>query len=505
MNEPNIHGDVKEKHAIASQAKLNINGTAIYQYGDESASTIEQEPMHVYSKRINDSIIIESEITRKSDRENISQVVDSLIMIGKYKKLDQLDLKTNCKNWIKEVLGGNCDDLETKIEYILNDLTDSMKTRMREEDKYVVAITYCDYLILCHSRGRESTITPGWKVVKRMLDKDNVDRFIYFKKEGEYIVVYYYEHYPSDSFIAWLGIPEREAFYYMGGRNRIYTIIDGINCAMELSDDEVESLLLNRRCDFKIENDRLKLSNPIKILQIGQIRVGKKSYKTMDDFLQGYLARRYNLASYGQRYKELISSLEPIIFQFIDYPDQVIKIESCSEQTYLFKRNPNIYILFASKLKSGGTIQLQESFFTEIYTKFSNYNPVRIFHAGMKLYSSNEGHFRIRSMEFFNKLELNELIIKLNEIYNSTSLKDNILEQALCYGLFYVLNDKNKTTPISLFLEKMLKQLSNEIKSSEKIVENESNAIEFKSRDFVVGKNEEVAEKFSQDRTCSIH
>lgn len=499
MTQPKIQEDTKGKHEIMIQAKLNINGTSIFQCDDKNDSDAEAEIMHVYSKRINENIIAESKITRMKDRDSISQVIDSLIVIGKYKRLEQFDLKTNCKNWIEEVLSGSCNDIETKIEYILNDFTDSMKTRMREEDKYVLAIIHCDYLILCHSRGRESTITPGWKVVKRMLDRDNVDRFIYFKRDGRSIGVYYYEHYPSESFIAWLGIPEKEAFYYMGGRNRIYTVVEGIKCAMELSDEEIENLILNKRSDLIIENGLIRFPNPINSLQVEQIRVRKKSYKNMDDFLQGYFARRYNLAFYCQKYKDLINSLEPIMMQFIDYMDQVVKIESNIEKTYIFKRNATMYILFASKLTSGGTIQLQKSFFTEIYTKFLNNNTVRIFHAGMELYPSNDCIFRIGSMEFFNRLELNQLILELNAMYNATSLRDNILERALCYGIFYILNAKNKNTPISLFLEKMLKQLGKEIKSSEKIIDNESDRIEFKSRDFVVGNNDEIGRKISQD------
>lgn len=499
MSVPSIQESARNNNQNTIQTGLGITGTATQHHANAKRTEKESELMHVYSKRINEITIIESKILKKSDRENISQVVDSLMGIGKHRKLDYFDLNTNCKIWIREILSSYCENLEIKIEYILNDFTDCMKTRMREEDKYVLAIISSDLLIICHSRGRENTITPGWKVVQRMLDRDNVDRFVSFKKEGESIGVYYYEHYPSDSFIEWLGIPEKEAFYYMGGRNRIYTVIEGMKCAMELSDEDVENLLINKKCDFKIEKDRLYLSNPIRMLHVGQIRVGKKIYKTMDDFLQVYLARRYNLANYTRKYQELISSFEPMTSQFIDNTDNIAKIDSNVEQISLYKKNPNIYILFASKLKYGCTIQLQDSFFTEIYAKFSNNNLVRIFHAGMKLYSSGEEHFRIGSMEFFNKLNLNDLIIKLSKIYNSISLRDNILDRSLCYALFYILNDKNRNAPISLFLEKVLDQLSNEIKSCDKISENESKIIEFKSRDFVVGKNEDIAKKFSFD------
>lgn len=459
------------------------------------------EIMYVYSKQINENTISGSKISRKGDKENISLVVESLKSIGKFKNLDYFGLKTNCKKWIITILEGFSDSLETQLEYLLNDFTDSMKTRMREEDKNIIAIISNNYLVICHSRSKENTITPGWKVVKRMLDKDNVDRFVFFIKYSDKIGVYYYEHYPSESFINWLGIPERDAFYYMGGKNRLYTNIVGLNCSIELSDEDVENLLLSKKGNFKIEKHRLDLLEPIVALQIGQIRVGKKQYSSMEDFLQSYLARRYDLTYYHQMYQKLAGSLQPLVTRFIDDIDNVVQVEPNGEKIYIRKNNPNIYIIFASKIYSGYLIQMRESFFDKIFAEFLNRQPLRIFHAGMKLFAPSSGHLKIRSLEFFNKLETNDLMIELIKFYNDLALRDNLLDNALCYAIFKLIYLLNEGKPISFFLEKFLNELELTIGnySTQKVIQNECNIIEFKSSDYLSGNNIQISKKIFED------
>lgn len=460
---------------------------------------IQFDSMYVYSKQIKERDIKKVKITRNIDKENISNVITSLREIGKQKDIDDLELDENCKIWIMEILFGFSESMETTLEYLLRDFTDSMKTRMREGDKYAISIVSDDYLILCHSRGGEATITPRWEVVKRMLDKDNVDRFVFFTKEGGSVRVYYYEYSASESFVSWLGIPEREAFYYLGGINRIYVDIDGMHCAIELSDDEVEELFLKDRSTFKIEKNLLVLPAPIERLQIGQIRVGKKRYNSMGDFLQDYLAKRYDLVYYQEEYRKLASSFGPLTTQFIDDLDSVVKVESGVEQTYLKKRNPNFYILFASRINSETIIQIRDSFFVKIHTDFLNKRPIRIFHAGMKIYSQLTEPLQIGSMELFNELEINELIKRLSNFYHDAQVRDILIDKALCYSLFRLLNIRNDGKPISFFFERFADELGRDIRNSDKIVQNEGDVIEFKSRDYLTGKNNEISKRIAGD------
>ncbi len=149
----------------------------------EDSREIHSGTMYVYSKQINETKIIGEEVTRNIDKTNILNVISSLKAIGKQRCFNNLELNDNCKEWVTDILYNSLQDLDLKLKYLLNDFTNSMMTRMREKNKYVISIVSDNNLLICHSRGREDTITPGWKVVRRMLDKDNVDRFVFFIRQ----------------------------------------------------------------------------------------------------------------------------------------------------------------------------------------------------------------------------------------------------------------------------------------------------------------------------------
>jgi len=223
----------------------------------------------------------------------------------------------------------------------------------------------------------------------------------------------------------------------------------------------------------------------------------------MKDFLQEYLARHYELVYYQNEYKKLISSLDPIITPFIDDANSLVKLVSGVEQTHLVKRNSNIYVLFASKLNSETLIQLRESFLGEIYTSFLNRQSVRIFHAGMNIFSPADGPLQIGSIGLFNEVKQNKLIDLLIKYYNSLQVRDVLLDRSLCYSIFDLLNKANRDKPISLFFDKFGHEILADISRSSyealKVAQNEGKIIEYKSRDYIVGKNEEIPEKIASD------
>lgn len=196
----------------------------------------------------------------------------------------------------------------------MNDFTDSLMTRMREESKYAVAIITPCYLFLCHTNS-EFTMTQSWKVVKRMLDKDNVDRFVFFNTDNK---VVYYEYYKSISFVEWLGIPEEDAFYYLASKNRIYVDLEGIEASLELSDEQIDSILIKGDSDIKIQNDILYFQYPIKNLNIKHIKSGRKTFDSIREFKQYYLARIKRLTHYKEEYKKLSNSMLLYTTEFLD-------------------------------------------------------------------------------------------------------------------------------------------------------------------------------------------
>ncbi len=379
-----------------------------------------------------------------------------------------------------------------------------MMTRMREEDKFAIAIVSEGFLLLCHSSMGEQTITPLWMVVDRMLDKDNVERFALFQKENGVTTIIYYEHSPSEFFTRWLGIPEKEAFFYLGGKNRLYVGIDGIHCVLELSDDDVESRLLKSTDLLKVEKNQLIFTSPIKRLEVDQIRVGKKQYKSISDFLQDYLARRYELSHYQEQYKKLAESFDVLNHAYIDDFDKVVAVSSEGELIKVNKRNPNFQILFAGKLMSGAIVEMRESFFDWLFTDYLNGTRIRVFHAGMKLYPQTQGPLSVGSLEIFNEVESNAVFMKLLDFYRETEILDSTLRSALNCSIFLLLSNINENRPISYLFAKFANELMKSIRKSKIVVQNEGDTIEFKSRDYLVGKDDEVSKRVSEDIETKI-
>ena len=88
-----------------------------------------------------------------------------------------------------------------------------------------------------------------------------------------------------------------------------------------MTDDQIESQPLKDTGLFTRNDNQLILKNPISIIDIRQIRVGKKHYSSVSDFLQDYLARKYDLEYYQEQYEEVSRSLAPLIRTFFDDND----------------------------------------------------------------------------------------------------------------------------------------------------------------------------------------
>jgi len=465
---------------------------------------IPKSPMFVYSKQVKEKNVTGEILNRTIDKERISAVIGSLKEIGTERNIEEFELEDNCMLWVNEILSDSSNS-KIALTYLLNDFTSSMMTRMREEDKFAVAIISEGILLICHSTLGEKTITPLWKVVDRMLDKDNAERFVLFEKWNGATSVTYYEHSPSEFFTRWLGIPDKEAFYYLGGKNRIYVDIDGVHCVFELTDEDVENKLLKESSLIKVENNQLIFSSPVERLKIGQIRVGKKRYDTISNFFQDYLAKRFDLSHYENKYRNLAESLDVLTYAYIDDIDKVVMVSSDGEQIKVRKRNPNINILFAGNLLSGAKIEMRESFFDHLFIDFINETPIRIFHAGMKMYQQHQGPFNVKSMQIFNEIESNNFIDNLLLFCENTKILDENLKSALDYSIFFLLRNANERKPISYLFNKFLNEIIKKIHKSNVIVQNENDVIEFKSRDYLVGKDDDVSKVISKDVEIKIN
>ncbi|NJD54714.1 MAG: hypothetical protein FIB07_17880 [Candidatus Methanoperedens sp.] len=444
-----------------------------------------EEVTYVYSKKINDREIKGAKKTRKFEKDKISSVINSLLPLGKIKFLKELYLKQNCKDWINKILSSYPKIRSRIIKELLNDFTDSMNTRMREEEKYVVCIVTSKFVILCHSRFGEETITPNCEVIERMLDKDNVLRFVYFEREKEDIKIIFFEDTPSVFFATWLGIPEREAFGYLEGKNKLFGEINGATLVFEFTDDEFEKKFIEEKI-FKIDENQLILSNPVQNIPLVQIRVGRRYYANYGDFMQDFYAKRYELAFYKEKYTELNSAFDLWTKKIID---DKYEVRDSTDKVLVKKTNKNFSIIFSNK-----KIEIRPSFLFEIRSKLLNNESFRIFHAGGKV---SPNPIKIKNIEIYN--ELDQKISKiLLDYYSELPIKDDF-EKILIYLIFELLSLENSGKEISFFLKELANSINSKIDFSNKFANSENDIIEFKSRDYFSGNNKHIVENLCQD------
>lgn len=444
----------------------------------------------VFSKKVKDVQVHHTQIKEARDVEKIKKVIGGLPQ-GREKKLEEIELRTNPKNWIQTLINEYPSTVEReKMENLINDFTDSMKTRMREEEKYAIGMLSKGELILCHSVFGEETITPEWEVIPRMLDPDNVMRYIWFKRENadSSLCVKYYERYATDSFVEWLGLSQRDALYHFGGKYRIYTEIGGVADIFELTEDQVEQWIKEHP---EIKTSKIKLPSPIEVLNITQIRVGRKKYDNPKDFLQDFYAEKYNLSYYHERFKEIINSVEPYSYKFFDEKNRVIKVKGDSTTTVVEKRNPNFDILFSTK-----NIECRESYLDELFGKFTKDDETNIHHAGMRF---SPAPLEIKSMKIWNEICLSELTKGVVDYCLRTNLQDTALRKLLDFTIFALMDMDNQTSHIHYFLESFGKKFLEDSVQADKITKLEDKVIEFKSREYFTGSDDEIVGKLTED------
>ena len=180
-----------------------------------------KESIFAYTINVKNKILDFELITKLQEKKNIIKIIKSLLRFGEESDLEGMYLNENRRDWINAILNEKSGNYDEYMKYLLRDFTDPMMTRMREQEKHVIGIIYENGIILCHSVYGEKTITPKWRVMKRMLDRHNVMRYICFTKKKENKTnITYYERRPSKFLTQWLGLRGKRAFQYLGGKNK---------------------------------------------------------------------------------------------------------------------------------------------------------------------------------------------------------------------------------------------------------------------------------------------
>lgn len=450
----------------------------------------EMSSIYAFSKRIKEGNVVHHRIADSEDIAKIGQVIDKLTELPKTQqlKLDELQLRTNVKEWANSLVMGYPDDInEKEMGYLLSDFTDTMKTRMREESKYAIGLLMPDNLILCHSSFGEETITPEWKTIPRMLDTDNVSRYVRFINDKGIIVVRYWEREATSSFMEWLGLPQKAAFLF-GGKYRIRCEIEGITTELQLTEPEMERWL---ETHSELKNGTIEFSTPVQLLRITEIMVGRRRYDKPEDFIQDYEAEKQGIPYYQREYEKLNKDILPLLVKYYDEKTQVVRRDEDQVTIVVAKSTPIFDILFADS-----RIEFRESYLNDLVKRFVNGEAIKIYHAGVKF---NMPPFIIGSMEIYNQIQIDSLTQQIIDYYQSVSLLDKNLIMLLRYTIIRKLAEINNKAPIFYFFQRLSEEIMKLATLHGKWAKLEDKVIEYKSSDVFTGNNEEIIEKLAED------
>jgi len=443
-----------------------------------------------FTKKIKDPAISYKEIVDMRDIEKIGEVIHKLECLSGIRNstLSQLGLRTNPKNWVSASLIEYPTSVrKQEMEYLIADFTDSMQTRMREESKYALGVLMQGKLILCHSVYGEETITPEWKTIPRMLDTDNVSRFVCFSCEKDEIVVSYWEREATSSFTDWLGLSRKQVFL-LGGKYRIRTEIDNVSVEWQLDEDEIKNWLLTHP---EIKDGKIDLPDPIYSLIIKEIRAGRKLYTNTKDFIQDYEAESFGIPRYQKEYQKIKSNNLPLLMKFHDDKEKVMRVEGDDKTVEVGKTTIDFNILFAD-----GDIEIRPSYLAEIANKIKNKEQQKIVHEGHKF---STPPLSIGGTQIYSQIHLNAAVRLIIDYYNETHLQDRYLNLLLLYSIYEMLSIINRGSPLSYIFEEISNELIARPMLQGKISKTEDGILEYKSRDILAGRHEKIVDDFGED------
>ena len=447
-------------------------------------------PIFTFTKQIAGTEIAQKEINDISDIKKLDDVVQRLEALPSVSqsRLEDIGLRTNPKKWIKILLDSYPKHVsDVDMENLLFDFTDSMQTRMREENKYALGLLLEGRLVLCHSKYGQKTITPEWKIIPRMLDIDNILRYVSFSQLDGDIYVNYWERSATSSFIEWLGLPRKQAFLF-GGKYRVVAEVEHTVIEFQLTEDEMEQWI-EKRPEFKM--GEIRFSNPINSLKINKVRIGSKQYDNTKDFIQDYRAEQHGIPVYRREYRNIKSEYLPLLMKYYDEETQVVRIEGDEKVVVVDKTSPHFHILFAD-----GDIEMRASYSHELAMRLKNKEKLRVFHAGMQF---KDESFSLGNLNIFNDMRINDFVEQVVSYYNEINLQDVTLDIIFQYVIFQILAQANHGLPIEYVFTLLAEEITRELIFQNKLTKVEDRLLEYKSRDILNGNNGQIINTLADD------
>jgi hypothetical protein len=356
-------------------------------------------PVKVFFSRVKDFAMVERDLPMGKDQHAVFDVMAALL--GRSLRpfpLDKSRMRANPKQWITSLIDGFPTVEEKTVRFLLSDFCESLKSRMREENRFAVLLLSQDLVFLAHSRGEMALLETENALVtlQRLLDADNVDRFAQFRrlKDGS-VELNYFETIQSESFRDFLGIPESDLYYELG-EIRIHTQVDGEHCTFQFRKEDFLKKFREGRPGYQLQGNRLSLPSGEYVFD--KVFYGRRTFPNAEQFLELLDAESYDLTYYSDAYTELVESLDPLMVRVLDRRDAVVRVEGLKEHVIYAKTNRNFEIVFANR-----DIHMDPSYSAELATALVQGRQLRIFHAGHP-YSAKP--FLLGSLEVRNRLEL---------------------------------------------------------------------------------------------------
>ncbi|MDS0278035.1 hypothetical protein NDI85_09530 [Halomicroarcula sp. S1AR25-4] len=445
-------------------------------------------PVYFYHREIQGSKLDKWTLRGESEVRNVLEVIDGLDRQAGTMSIDDLDLNANPEMFVEALLDGYPDHREEFCSSLLNDFSDSMHTRAREEGKYAILILTEGSVLICHTDSEELTITKDADVIERLLDADNVDKYARFRRaDGGIEVLNFERNRRSKSFSDWLGLQPEEVVYEDAGDIKVFTEVDGSTCVFEFEREEfAKKFLIDGTCELLPGTLRM----PGERYPVHHIKIGRRKFDTVDEFLQEFFSLYYDLKHYDAEYATLVNSMEPYTTTIVDHNDKVT-IGGPRGETRLVKRNGEFNILFADR-----DIDLSAKWRLKLSKRFSNGTQTRIYHPGLDF---SEEPVRIGPFEIHNRLDVDaERLHQLHGVTQKAETGEYFSNVLHCVTFDLLSNQCSDS--LQGFFKQMRDTYQDNLHADGLVLRDEDNVLEYKSRDWVVGKDEdETAEAITRE------
>ena len=449
----------------------------------------DSHPVYFRYKEVQASELTEQTLTSEAKVRNVLDVLKGLDRQTKSSSLDSdLELDANPKMWVEHLLENYPDPPGMLDSSLINNFCDSLYTSARQPGKYAVLLVVANSVIICHTDSKEKTITTDADVLERLLDTDNVDKYVRFKRERDGIAAYHFErNQNTKSFSEWLGLHPEEIAFEEAGDVKIYTRQKSATSIFQYSRDEfVEKFLLEE--SHTLVSNILRFPDGDEFL-VDQVKLGRRSYETVDEFLQALYNIYYNLQTYRTKYGNLTESLGPWNGDIIDYRSKITK--GLDGEIVLKKEHDELNIIFADKI-----IDLSAGWRLELLSRFIDGNDTRLYHVGSRFAKEPQcvGPFLVHNKAEGDFERLNELYDIISN-FNTGDTMANIVS----YVIFDTVAEWFDG-PESHFFDQLSEKCVENLDADGVVIPEEGDIIEYKSRDWFSGiDNTDLANKITKE------